>query len=64
MARTSGTGKVIENAEYRINREVFNQNHEDIFGKPKSQFCEKCDKRLSWCECPKEENKEDKDATP
>lgn len=40
----------------------YDEGHERIFGKEKSQFCEKCDKRHSWCECDKKEEEKCKES--
>ena len=34
---------------------AYDKEIERIFGAKPREFCAKCDKRFSWCECPKEE---------
>lgn len=45
---------VVENAEFNIDLEKFGKNLEEIHP-PKKVWCDDCGKRLSWCECKKEE---------
>lgn len=54
MPRKNDIG-VEEVASIRTNMETFGKEHERIFGKKESPFCEKCEKRFAFCECPKEE---------
>lgn len=46
---------ITENAEFKIDKEKFDEGMDRIFGPPPKQFCDSCDKRLSFCDCPKEE---------
>lgn len=41
---------VKENAHLRQDDELLSQELKRIFGE-KKEFCDKCDKRLAWCEC-------------
>jgi hypothetical protein len=52
--RTNKLG-VTEVASIRTDQEKYMQEHERILGHGKKQFCDVCDKRLSYCGCPKEE---------
>lgn len=51
-----------ENAHLKTDQKKFNEEHERIFGKKESPFCDKCEKRHSYCECKME--KEDEDSSP
>lgn len=57
--RTNHAG-VTEVAHIRTDLETFQKEHERIFGEKKSEFCEHCDKRFTWCECDYELIKENK----
>lgn len=57
MPRKNDVG-VVENAEFNIDQKVYTEEHVRIFGEGKKQFCDTCEKRLSYCECPKEEKSE------
>ena len=50
--RTNRNG-VVEKAEFNIDKEKYDKNFTDIFGERPSPFCEKCEKRFSFCECEK-----------
>lgn len=54
MPRKNDIG-VEEVASLRTDMEKFGQEHERIFGKKESPFCDTCEKRHAFCECPKEE---------
>lgn len=45
---------VTENAFSKIDLETFGKNLEEIFP-PKKDFCDKCEKRITWCECEEHE---------
>lgn len=47
---------VTEVASIRANQEKFEEGHERVFGKEEKKFCDKCDLRLSLCECKDEES--------
>lgn len=55
MPRTNSCG-VTEVASIRTDLESYGKEHDRIFGEKPKQFCDKCEKRLSLCECPKEED--------
>lgn len=44
-----------EKAHLNIDHDKYVKNYHEIFGLPKSQFCDTCEKRFSYCECSKEE---------
>lgn len=50
MPRQNACG-VIENSEFKVDKEKYNKNYTSIFGEKPSPFCNKCDKRWSFCEC-------------
>lgn len=51
-------GKGSRPRPYAIDKEDFDNKFESIFGQ-KKQFCDKCGKKFSWCQC----NLEEKDET-
>lgn len=59
MIRKNACG-VEETAEFNINRDVFEKEHSRIFGESVKKFCDKCDLRLSFCECKEENEQENK----
>ena len=48
--RTNRNG-VTENSEFKINPDKLKEGLTRVFGESKSPFCDKCEKRHSYCEC-------------
>lgn len=51
--RTNSSG-VTEVASIRTDLETYGKEHTRIFGERK-EFCDKCGKRIVWCECEEHE---------
>ncbi len=50
MPRSNSSG-VMEVASIRTDMKSYGKEHERIFGEKPKEFCDNCDKRLSFCEC-------------